>query len=171
MKQFSIILLCLFISTNISFAQEDSIKVSESFKHHIGVTAGFTIGNGLSYRHSFNKFEIQGSFSPYKEAGRSRYSAGVTFIYKLVEAPKVKFFIYQGNQYIYRKDYEETWDHKASRYLMDNIEESYVNNGIGIGVRIIILKRLGWDIMGGYASYNNYTSISFTGETGLFFMF
>ena len=154
-----------------SYSQTDSTNTTPEYKHAIGFSAGFTIGTGLAYRHSFNKFEIQGSFAPYKDEQRSRFNVGLTFFYKLVESQKVIFFLYQGNQYIYEEDMMYTWDEKGKVLDEEKQIESYVNNGLGIGVRFIILKRVGLDLMGGYASYNNYTKISFTGEAGIFFMF
>ena len=171
MKYLLVTIISLSFLINTSYAQNDSTATTPKFKHAIGVTAGFTIGNGLSYRHSFNKFEIQGSFAPFKDEFSSKYSVGATFIYKLVETPKVIFLLYQGNQYIYKEDMEYSWDINGNQLSEDKVIESYVNNGIGIGVRFIILKRVGLDIMGGYASYDNYSRISFTGEIGLFFMF
>ena len=169
-----IILFCaaILLFQFSSYSQTDSTSTPIThFKHAVGFSAGFTIGNGLAYRHNFNKFEIQGSFAPYKDEENSRYSVGLTFFYKLVESQKVIFFAYQGNQYIYSKDMMRTWDDNGEIVDKKKHIESYFNNGLGIGVRFIILKRVGLDIMGGYASYNNYSRISFTGEAGLFFMF
>ncbi len=171
MKQVLLITIAvIFIQLN-SKAQSDSTTLRHQFKHAIGVTAGFTIGNGLSYRHNFNKFEIQGSFAPFKNKERSRYCVGLTFFYKLVESQNVDFFLYQGNQYIYRQMKEYDWNTNVNEPIESESIESYINNGIGIGIRFIIFKRVSLDIMGGYASYNNYSEISFTGETGLHFMF
>lgn len=43
--------------------------------------------------------------------------------------------------------------------------------GIGIGIEIIILKRISFNLMGGYAGYDSFERIGFTGETGLYFKF
>jgi len=171
MKYITLIIISFTFLINTSTAQSDSTTTTTKYKNAIGVTAGFTIGNGLSYRHSFKKLEIQGSFAPFKDEYSSRYSIGGTFIYKLVEAPKIVFFLYQGNQYIYTEELVYSGQSNGDEPVEDKIIESYFNNGIGIGIRFIILKRVGLDIMGGYASYNNYSKISFTGEIGLFFMF
>ncbi len=168
---FLITFALIFLQFN-SQAQSDSTSSTPHFKHAIGVTAGFTIGNGLSYRQCFDKFEIQGSFAPYKSEETEKYNVGLTFFYKLVESEKVNFYLYQGNEYIYRKEQTYNWvDNNTQEPIIGHSIESYFNNGIGVGIRFFILKRVSLDFMVGYASYENYTKISLTGETGLHFMF
>jgi len=38
-------------------------------------------------------------------------------------------------------------------------------------VEFIIAKRIGLNLMGGYAFYDNFSQINFTGETALYFKF
>ena len=171
MKTLSITALLILSLLQLTFAQSDSLIQTKTFKHAIGVTAGFTIGNGLSYRFSPNKFEAQVSFAPYKTPEESKYSLGLAFFYKLVETPTAILFVYQGNQYIYSEEMLYNWDETTQKETYDKSVDSYLNNGLGIGIRFVILKRVGLDIMGGYAGYQNFTRISFTGEFGLHFMF
>jgi len=45
------------------------------------------------------------------------------------------------------------------------------STGIGIGIEFIILKRISFNLMGGYAGYHTFEQIGFTAETGLYFKF
>ena len=124
--------------------------------------AGFTTGYGLSYRFWPGKLGLQGTFAPYSNQDMSDYSIGVTLLFKLVETEKVNLLLYQGNHYIYRK-------HKYDN--SDDVNTRHFNNGLGIGIEFIILKRVSFNLMGGYAGYRNFERIAPTGETGLYFRF
>jgi len=167
MKNIILSIFVIFLTFTSATAQIDSTITNQPFKHAVGVTVGFTIGSGLSYRYSVDKFGIQVSFLPLKEETRSRYTVGLSFFYKLVQSEKVDFFMYQGNQYLYKSDA----DIYSGENTKTDLIESYLNNGIGVGIRFIILKRVGLDIMGGYAGYKNFSKISFSGEMGLHFLF
>jgi hypothetical protein len=56
-----------------------------NYENALGVAAGWTTGYGLSYRFQPNKFGVQITFSPYKDSQTTQYSAGLTFLYKLIE--------------------------------------------------------------------------------------
>jgi hypothetical protein len=45
------------------------------------------------------------------------------------------------------------------------------NNGLGIGIEFILLKRISFNLMGGYGAYRDCETLSLTGETGLYFKF
>lgn len=153
---------------------EDSTKL---FKHSIGVGAGFTTGYGLSYRFMPNKLGVQVNFAPYHTTLIDRYSTGISFFYRLIESKTTNLFLYQGNHYYYSSEthyfmnsdlMEETYEitnHMTSK------KDNYVNNGLGIGIEFIIVKRIGFDIMMGYAFYNTFTQVNFTGEAGLYYKF
>ena len=175
MKNLVLVILSLFLSAGLSFGQENESKKeitkNSEYKNAIGGVAGYTIGTGLSYKRMFDKYSVQVSFTPFKDEDRTKYSAAISFYYNIVETPKIKFYVYQGNHYIYNEYNDYNWN-----YSVDNIEkrrviESYWNNGLGVGIQLLVFGRVGLNWMAGYASYDNYKRISFTGETGVFFMF
>ncbi|MBG0860063.1 MAG: hypothetical protein IQL11_11200 [Bacteroidales bacterium] len=159
-----LLFLFLFNQTLSGQEQADTAK-STKFKHALGFGAGFTTGYGLSYRFIPKKFGVQANFAPYKDSYNTSLSIGITFLYKLIETRFTNFFLYQGNHYFYHKE----------KYYYDNPESYEVNkffsNGLGVGIEFIILKRLSFNLMGGYSVRDNFNKINFTGETGLYFRF
>jgi len=165
--------LGLFLSTGTAVnAQLDQAQNESKFKHSLGAGAGFTTGYGLSYRFMPKKFGAQVNFAPYKDANSERYSVGLTFLYNLIETRYVDFFAYQGNHF-YSNSYDvfEYDPNPPYGSTTRREKESYVNNGLGLGVEFIIAKRIGLNLMGGYAFYDNFSQINFTGETALYFKF
>lgn len=159
--------ICSFTAS----AQNDTEAPKEKrFKHGLGIAAGLTTGYGLSYRYMFSKFTIQGTFAPLVDGDRQQYSTGITFIYNLVENRNTNLFLYQGNHFYYEKD--KYYNYYGYNYAEEVYrEESNLNQGLGIGIEFIILKNVSFNLMGGYASYDSFSRIGFTGETGLFYRF
>jgi hypothetical protein len=146
--------------------QEKADTLSKAkFKNSLGVAAGFTTGYGLSYRYWPKKFGVQITFAPYSNDYESHTSIGVAFLLNLIETDKTNLFLYQGNHLLISKYKGQYWDN----YRTSNDIASY--NGIGIGIEFIILKRVSFNLMGGYAGFENFDRIGFTGETGLYFKF
>ena len=164
-------LLILSILLVASFGMQAQSKTTntkkESFKHGIGVGAGFTTGNGISYRYMPEKFGIQTTLGFLATQDDQYMSAGVTFIYKIVDAQFSDLYLFQGNSLLYNK-YVDT-------YTEDNYDYSEttnsINNSIGFGVEITLLKRLSANFMIGYASYNAAETITVTGETAFYYKF
>ncbi|MEI6694589.1 MAG: hypothetical protein WCO13_00865 [Bacteroidota bacterium] len=152
----SLLFLLMLVEIIPLQAQNDT-----EFKHALGVAAGFTTGYGLSYRYLPTKFGAQATFAPYVDNEREIFSIGITFLYTIVKAENLNLYLYQGNQYYYNKK-------KLSKPVEVN---KYFNNGIGIGIEFTFQKRFGFNIMGGYAGYEDFNKINFTGETALFFKF
>jgi hypothetical protein len=164
--QFRLLFSLLFIVslTGTISAQSDSTH-KKVFKHSLGAAAGITTGYGLSYRFWPHVVGVQLAFAPTSNYSQTKVSAGLTFLFKLVQTDKANLFLYQGNHFFYYKDkYYSYWNgnHPASHYLY---------NGIGMGIEFIIVKRVSFNLMGGYAAYDNFNRFSLTGETGLFFKF
>ncbi len=161
------LLILIFCQKPVS-AQEKVDSVNKNiFKHSLGVGAGFTTAYGLSYRFLPNNFGVQTTFAPFKDDDRTRYVVGLTFLLKIIETEKANLFLYQGNQYFYLNEKDYGWFVGGYR----DIITEYFNNSIGFGIEFIILKRVSFNLMGGYAGYENFDRIGFTGETGLYFKF
>jgi len=181
-------LTILMLSPLTSFSQNDTEVIEKKapteknkFKHSLGLAAGFTTGYGLSYRFIPKKFGAQIAFAPYKGENESRYSIGLTFIYKIIESRRANLFIYQGNhlllkseeysQPIYTPNYNGYGNYGYTSYETITRDDNKINNGIGIGMELKSGDHIGFNFMAGYAGYDSFKTINVTGEFGLFFNF
>ena len=168
-KTIILTLLTVLIIQNSEVTGQEEISKEETvkFKNAIGLGAGFTTGYGLSYRYIPKEFGIQINFAPYKDDYTSLYSIGLTFLFNVIEAEKTSLYIYQANHYLYRKSrYIGYWDSQNSE-----TKTGKFNNGLGIGIEFMLLKRISFNLMGGYGAYRDFNTLSLTGETGLYFKF
>lgn len=170
MKSVVMLFAAILFAVPVLAQEAEAPEATKPFKHYLGVGAGFTTGYGLSYRYWPGKFGIQANFAPIKTEYEESVSAGITFLMKLVEAGHTNFFLYQGNHFHYYKSdywYYDEWGNS----IRDGQSDSYLNNGIGMGIEFIMLKRVSFNVMVGYASYENFERLSLTGETALYFRF
>jgi len=173
-----LIILLLLLSVAHIEAQKDSANEKlPNFKHAIGAGAGFTTGYGLSYRFMPAKFGGQINFAPFQNDQTTRYSIGLTFLYKLIQSTNTNLYLYQGNHFYYNSQLQYIYVEPKDPNLpmpeptMERVTESFFNNGIGIGIEFIIIKRIALNLMGGYATYRNFSQINFTGEAALYYKF
>ena len=178
MNYFIMSFIGLALFSNNLLAQQHTQKDSTSeYTYGIGAGAGFTTGYGLSFRYFHNKWGAQVNFAPYQTDELARYSAGITFLYYLIRAKNTNLFLYQGNHYYYNKEYVYYADEKMLMESGDKTDykktekDSYFNDGLGVGIEFIIAKRIAFDLMAGYAFYDTFKQVNFTGETGLYFRF
>ena len=177
-KSTTIILLFLAFA---GFLKVEGQTVNETekdtiFRHSIGAGIGFTTGYGLSYRYTPATFGVQLNFAPYHDKEIDRYSIGLTFLYSLVRHKTTNLFLYQGNHYYYNSQMLYVYDPDPNKPYNPNpdkerVTTSYMNNGIGFGFELIIAKRIGFNLMGGFASYSNFQELNLTGETALYYKF
>ncbi|MBC7382549.1 MAG: hypothetical protein H7296_06070 [Bacteroidia bacterium] len=146
-------------------------EVDPIFKHAVGAGAGFTTGYGLSYRFSASKYAFQLNFAPYHDKELDRYSIGLTFLYTLIKNKITSLYLYQGNHYYYNSQIIDFYNPNNPDPVKQRVTSNYINNGIGFGIEIIIAKRIGLNLMGGYAFYRNFKDLNLTGETALFYKF
>jgi len=160
---FSII---FFLSFHLN-AQEQKLN-EEKTKHAVGAGAGFTTGYGLSYRYTPNKLGVQVNFAPYKNGADYQYSFGLTALYSLMQNEKTTLYLYQANHYLASSFME--FDNSIPSVLKRKTE-SYFNHGIGFGVEFIVASKIGFNLMTGYATYDNFNKLNVTGEAALYFKF
>lgn len=163
-----ILLVVALLPANLS-AQDNPDEVK--YRYGIGGGAGFTTGYGLSFRYLPKRFGAQINFAPYSDSRTDRYSVGITFLYTLIEGRVSSLFLYQGNHYYYNSDLWYNYDPLAGTDFLVRSTESYVNNGLGFGIDITIAKRIGLNLMTGYAFYDNFNKLNVTGEAALFYKF
>ncbi len=165
-------ILSLFICLKANAQESDSIPLQEKYKFSIGAGAGFATGYGLSFRYVPEKFGGQVNFAPYKDKETERYSFGVTFIYLLIESKSSNLFLYQANHYYYNSEMVYIYDPNPPYNQGETRQtEGYFNNGVGFGVEIIFAKRIGLNLMAGYAFYDNFQQLNVTGELALYYKF
>ena len=175
MKRISLfnIVLILLLSNSMANAQDSIKNVPEvNYKYGIGGGAGFATGYGLSFRYIPKKFGGQVNFAPYKDKETERYSMGATLIYMIIESKLSNLFLYQANHYYYNSQmiYNYNPNQPAIQEKVRSTE-SYFNNGLGFGIEIIMAKRIGLNLMAGYAFYNNFSQLNVTGEAALYYKF
>ena len=177
LKKIVLSIVFLVILPFRNFGQETvSVSTVQPYKHSIGAGVGFTTGYGLSYRFMPNKLGAQINFAPFRNSETERYSLGITFLYKLIESNITNLYLYQGNHFYYNSQLQTFYEPKDPlgshvEPTTKRVTESYLNNGLGIGIEFIIAKRIAFNLMGGYAGYRNFQQINFTGETALYFRF
>ncbi|MEY3416681.1 MAG: hypothetical protein RL060_792 [Bacteroidota bacterium] len=171
MKPKSIIyLICFIIGLSInSQAQELSVK-PDKLKHSIGLGAGFATGYGLSYRYTPQNYGFQVNFAPFKNKETTRISAGLTFSYDLKEYKSTRLYVYQANHFYYNNETSQFYDMYSVPYTQ-RTKESYFNNGLGFGLEITMLERIGLNLMSGYAFYDNFNGLNVTGEMSIYYKF
>jgi len=161
-----LILVSISLISLSGFAQKtEPIK----HKHALGAGAGFTTGYGLSYRYTPNNFGVQVNFAPYKSESITRFSTGLTFLYNLLETEATSLYLYQANHYYSNSN---TAAYNPISGLNDKKEEeAFFNNGLGFGFEVIIVKNIGFNLMTGYALYQNAKNYNVTGEAAIYFKF
>lgn len=159
-------------SSSIYGQNSASTEIEEDYKFGIGIGAGFATGYGLSFRYHPNKFGAQVNFAPYKTPVTERYSVGVTFLYNIIESRITNLYLYQANHYLYHSYIDYVYN-PVFPNMTEEVRrtDSYVNNGLGFGIEIILAKRIGFNIMTGYAFYNNFKELNVTGEAALYYKF
>jgi hypothetical protein len=88
---------------------------------------------------------------------------GLTLLLKLEENRYSSLFLYQANSFYYKEEhflYSPTYERRITRTF---------NNGLGLGTEIVFIKKLGLNLMGGYAYYDNFKELGLTFETALFY--
>jgi len=173
-KQIVTITILLFSITLFAQETENSTekKINEQTqilsKHAVGAAAGPTIGCGLAYQYTYSKYSVMFSFLPYKNTNREMYCVGLSFYYVLSKGTKTNLFLYQGNYYYYSKEKWEWEDWNGDNKSGRNIK-AYNNNSLGIGFSSYLFDNVSLKLMAGYASYNNFTELSLTGEVALLY--
>lgn len=147
-----LISICLTVFSFTSIAQDSS-------PHHVGVSAGFTTGFGLSYRYWPSKLGIQVTALPtfIKNQG-SLTSFGASALYTLHEGSKIDLYSYLGNSIILEKN--------------SNQSNVTYNAGVGFGLKFNIFDELNVNAQFGYGGLNltdKYSSFTMVGEIGFYY--
>lgn len=165
----------LLVALVLCFQQlygQDSTHNAKPYVFGLGAGAGFATGYGLSFRYVPNKFGAQVNFAPYKDPETERYSFGVTLLYTLIAGQNTNLYIYQANHYYYNSQTISIYNpNLPNQEEKVRNTEAYINNGVGFGMEIIMAKRVGLNLMTGYAFYHNLEQLNVTGEIALYYKF
>lgn len=177
LKKSAVFIFCFSIFILVSYFEasaQDSTTINgkQLYKFGIGGGAGFATGYGLSFRYLPNKFGAQVNFAPFVTDETTRYSAGLTFLYMLIQSKISNLYLYQANHYYYNSQMVYLYDPtKPNQQDLVRQTDAYFNNGLGFGIEIVIAKRIGFNLMAGYAFYDNFNKLNVTGETALYYKF
>jgi hypothetical protein len=165
-------LLCslfLLIAVITAYCQENTEVIR--YKNAIGLGAGFTTGYGLSYKHAPNKYGFMINFGPYfNDYGKeSVISTGLTLIDKIRDAKYYNVYMYLANHYFYSRTADYTY-YPPTTPQKYSINNSW-NTGFGLGLEVDARKRVVLNVMVGYAQYNTFEKLFFTGELALHYRF
>lgn len=162
-------LALVFFSSYFTYAQDTIVLHKQNeLKYGIGAGAGFATGYGLSFKYLPKKWGAQINFAPFKNTTVERYSAGITFLYTIKDNKSTNLFVYQANHYYY-STYTQNNPLNGEKIVYETTQ--YINNGLGFGIEAILAKRIGLNLMAGYAFYKNFTQVNVTGETALYYKF
>jgi len=166
-KILSVLLVFLISALNIKGQDVNYFQKKPSYKNAMGIGLGFTTGYGLAYRYTVNKFGVQVNFAPYiNDYGKNAsISVGLTLLNRIVEGNSSNLYLYFANDYLYRKR------KNYNGYGLNYDESEKWNTGIGLGFEFNTKKRVVLNVMGGYAQYNSFQMLFFTGELALFYRF
>jgi len=178
---FSFILIALFFIPSVYGQKNETQTYEKLYKNSFGIGAGFTTGLGLSYRYFPKKFGFQLNVAPYyQDYGKDAFvSAGLTLLCNLAENRNNCVYAYLGNHYLYyslkKSNTNYVWDPITSQYIYkttENVDKrTELNTGIGFGFEFNTKKRVTLNIMAGYAQYNSFEKLFFTGELALYYRF
>jgi hypothetical protein len=182
MKSFIIsFTLCTLFFSGIQ-AQENQEKRHDI--HHVGLTAGWTTGVGLSYRYWPGKLGVQAALLPVYNSndneGYNFLSLGLTGLYKLSERTRSNLFLYGSGHYLNsRLDYTKDKDNPGLGETTAQVGRFNAGSGVGIDARMLGNDDLRFNFMLGIAGYNLATSvaeargfgINMTAEASIFFRF
>jgi hypothetical protein len=170
----------LFVSE--SYSQEK--KAFTSFKHEVGINAGFTTGAGFSYRRWYDKIGFQITGLPVKTDETTIYNGAVTFLYSFKEKSFFRFYSYLGNNIVHFNGTEDAaqsifpdpfnnnyYDYDDPNFYSRRKKFTHYNLGMGSGVSFG--KEVAVNIMLGYGFYDVFGSLNMypTAEIGLYYRF
>ena len=175
----AIIVSALFLISNANAQNTEKLSYQKIYKHSLGFGAGATTGLGLSYRYFPKKYGFQLNVAPYyRDYGKEAFiSAGVTILCNLAENKTNALYAYFGNHFYYSSipngvDYVR--DPLTGQYVYsepESVKTERINSGLGFGFEFNTTKKVTLNLMAGYAQYNSFEQLFFTGEIALYYRF
>ncbi len=125
------------ITVLLSAAQTDTILSNTSASHHaIGIAAGYTTGNGLSYRFHKNRFSVQTTVFPYYRKKESEelflFSGGIALMFDITNTDNFRFYAYEGNHIYCRNENNKNKIRSLNHGLGFGVEKRSENISVNI---------------------------------------
>ena len=153
------------------------VKAGNTSEHGFGIVAGYITGTGPAYRYQHNRLICQASFLP-RIRSRQQYQihASVGALYLLAGTETISLHSYASlYYYAFGVDYlsdplrTDFFDFLHPYNARDH--QKSVNAGLGLGFEFRVLDNLSFNLMFGYAAYNNLEHLNVTADLGLFYTF
>lgn len=143
----------------------------EELTHYIGMSAGFTMGYGLTYRYWEGNYGIQAVFAPYWYKDDININAGTAVFKSLYTKEHTRLFLYLAGSYYFSQYYEDEWDETETTVTGETKEISHdFALGFGPGWEIFVFENIALNFMFGYG-YRTSTGLNLTGEAGIYYRF
>ncbi len=145
--------------------------------HGFGIVAGYITGTGPAYRYQHKRMTWQAGFLP-RIRNREQYQihASLGALYLLAGTESIRLHGYASlYYYAYGVDYlsdplrTDFFDFLHPYTARDH--QKSVNAGLGIGFEFRAMDNLSFNLMFGYAAYNNLEHLNVTADLGLFYTF
>jgi hypothetical protein len=166
MKKIFFILSFILLINSLSKAQMfDKLRRSD-YKHHIGLTGGYSMGVGLSYLYQQEKLGVQATYSPFYSKENNFTTISITGLYMLNQGRNINFMLYMANNFVVTD-------------IEDNSNNFLNSTGLGLAYQVYLTQNWKLSLYTGYAyTYYDFSEIhnhtnAFTPDGGmsLYFMF
>lgn len=170
----------VFLNKSV-YAEGDSMKVHQPFRHELGLAAGMTTGYGMGYRLWKGKLGAQLVTAPFKSTVVERYVGGLTLLFTLGQSDVYRFFMYQSNQYSSSNRYfppTSYFDEVTGQEIVYAPPTQKIQgwaHGLGLGYEVFYRPGrqipFGLSFMTGWGVFDNFQSSNITIEAALLYKF
>ncbi|NVO03902.1 MAG: hypothetical protein HXX09_14490 [Bacteroidetes bacterium] len=170
-----LIVAAILLSSSLMVYSQKNEKEVLSYKHSIGLGAGFTTGVGISYRFVPKKLGFQVNLGPmYSNYGKDiKVSLGLTLLDKFFEGKWCNLYFYVANNLRYTKNSDGQLFlgdmPNNGNSISNNTETYHLNSGLGMGWEFNTQKPVVFNFMMGYAQYNGFEKLRPTIEGAIYY--
>lgn len=170
----------LFLSISAVLAQSTKGDTKEAAldtrKHGIGFTFGDFSGQGIAYRYRPSRWGAQVGIARDNKwiyENEKRKSAYLNIIYSIFKTNKTSFYVYESTCYTKAMATYAKYDSLKKIYVDQPKEKSFLQQSLGIGIELLLLKRFSLNAQYGlgYIPYVNGSEIRVNAEVLLFYTF
>ena len=138
---------------------------------YIGMTGGFTMGYGMTYRYWEGNYGIQAVFAPYWYEEDININAGTAVFKSLYSKEHTRLFLYLAGSYYFSRFIDEAEDQTDPSVIEERTGTSHdFALGFGPGWEIFLFENIALNFMFGYG-YRTDSGLNLTGEAGLYYRF
>ena len=104
------------------------------------------------------------AFQPKFDKDNHDIYSGISLLYRVTENEKVNFLLFNGH----RVHFSNNYTYSPVDGVTETVDSEY-NLGFGVGLELIMFKRLSLNLMTGYGAFDNFERINFSGEFSLLY--